>query len=284
MSPVSFSVIIPTYNRAQSLLSCLLSLNNAYKLAAISHFECVISDDGIAAITRSILSNHQFSFNYAVLQGPSKGPAANRNFAAATAKNDFLIFIDDDCMVDSQLLIAYRNAITHFPQVNFFEGKIMANRIKSRYNEESPENLNGSNFWSCNICVNKEFFFNIGQFDEHYPYPFMEDVDIFVRIQSAALPIKFIPQALVIHPYRIKLGWSAYLKATQSILFFHKKHYNNLKPSKWMYFKIFLLGLPQRTLLLFKYYGKGSFDYLQENIFFLLMAIKFYKLIASFHK
>ncbi len=144
------------------------------------------------------------------------------------------------------------------------------------YDEEAPVNITGNNFWSCNICVKKDRFLRIGGFDEKFPYPYMEDVDLHVRLKEDNNETMFVEDASVEHPWRPKRGWKGYMKSASSILYFCGKNYKLLKISKYQYFKIFVGGLPSRLSLLMKFKFRGTKDFMQENLFYFIMAVRFF--------
>ncbi len=277
----TFTIIIPTFRRHATLLICLNALQEAIKWVSLNKFQFIISDDGDAKLTIQFLKQYTFSFYYQVFQGPSKGPAANRNFAASKAQNSFLLFIDDDCIPDAKLLYAYYQAVLNFPDTLVFEGKIIADRARRSYNEEAPLNLYGGNFWSCNICIQKELFKSISGFDENFRYAFMEDSDLYIRVKANGIKVLFLHQAFVIHPYRQKNGFNSLRKAAHSILYFHYKNYSIVHPSPFMYFKIFLKGFPSRLYQLLKFRFRGALSFFQENVFLFILSFRFYLLILN---
>ncbi len=277
----TFTIIIPTFRRHATLLICLKALQEAIQLVSLNNFQFIISDDGDAKLTVQFLKQYTFSFFYQVYQGPSKGPAANRNFAASNAQNSFLLFIDDDCIPDANLLHAYCQAVLNFPDTLVFEGKIIADRSRRSYNEEAPINIYGGNFWSCNICIHKELFKSMSGFDENFRHAFMEDSDLYIRLKAKGIKVFFLHQAIVIHPYRLNNGFNSLRKAANSILYFHKKNYSIVHPSPFMYFKIFLKGFPSRLYQLLKFRFRGARSFFKENVFLFILSIRFYLLIVN---
>src|SRR5690348_16192010 len=99
------SVIIPACNRNELLSKCLAKLHPSVQSLPAELYEMIVTDDSKDNVSKEFI--HQ---NYSWIkwvQGPKKGPAANRNNGAAHAKNDWLVFIDDDCTPDKNLLAGY---------------------------------------------------------------------------------------------------------------------------------------------------------------------------------
>lgn len=279
-----FSIIIPTYKRPGALAECLKNIDEAIQSMPADIVEVLVTDDFNASETQLFLSQYNFQSNIKVLEGPKKGPAANRNNGAQYSNGEWLLFTDDDCLPDKDILKNYRKAIQEHNTIPVFEGKIITDKAQTRYDEEAPVNITGNNFWSCNICIRKDVFNNIGGFDEKFPYPYMEDIDFLIRLQNNKYEIRFIENAYVIHPWRIKRGWGAYEKCAKSILYFNEKNYSVLKHSKFMYFKIFIGGFPKRFSKLTEFKLRGFKDFILENCFLIILSIKFFFRIQSLEK
>lgn len=85
----TFSVIIPTHNRREYLLSCLASV------AAQRHRadEVIVVDDGSTDGTLEALADAE---GVSVMCQANAGPGAARNRGAAAARCDYLVFLDSD--------------------------------------------------------------------------------------------------------------------------------------------------------------------------------------------
>lgn len=106
-----FSVIVPTYNRADEINELLNSLVN--QTIDDSLFEVIIVDDGSTDDTEEIINRIQdkTSLNLSFLKQDHKGPGEARNLGMANAKGEFLLFIDSDCIADENWLTAYKTRL-----------------------------------------------------------------------------------------------------------------------------------------------------------------------------
>jgi len=101
------SVIIPVYNSAKSLDSCLQSvLNQTY-----NNIEIILIDDGSKDNSGEICDDYSKKYNYIkthhVVNG---GPSKARNMGINYAKGEYIIFIDsDDYIANNMLEILYNN-------------------------------------------------------------------------------------------------------------------------------------------------------------------------------
>ena len=196
MSPPLFSVIVPTYHRNDLLSKCLDCLAPGYQTWSAENYEVIVTDDGYKTTAEEMI--HE-KYPWAIwVAGPRKGPAANRNNGANYAQGDWLAFTDDDCLPDSQWLEAYERAI--IPDFQVYEGKTTCEIGLRSPLDHSPINLTGGYLWSCNMMVKATIFWNIGGFDEGFPYPHMEDAALREEIILAGYSFLFVENAIVDHP------------------------------------------------------------------------------------
>lgn len=203
------SVVIPTCDRVTELMQCLSKIIEAEVIGS-EIVEIIVTDDSRLNNNEAFILE-QFP-HVAYVKGPRKGPASNRNNGAAKAKGEWLLFIDDDCIPDRNLVKAYYSAIMEKPSIKVFEGSIQTDRIKMSPIEHAPVNTRGGNLWSCNFLIQRELFLSMGGFDENFRYPHLEDVDFRERLKQADVAVQFVSDAFVVHPWRsirngIKLGY-----------------------------------------------------------------------------
>lgn len=252
---ISFSVIIPTCNRNASLGICLSRLESKLQNVDSNEYEVIVTDDSKECLAAELIRS---KFSWAKwVEGPKKGPAANRNNGAEYAKGEWLIFLDDDCIPSNNLLVEYNNAIEIYKTTEVFEGFIGVDRKKKSFSEESPINENGGFLWSCNFMISAKLFKELGGFDSAFPYPAMEDVDLQYRIQKLGKVIRFISLAWVIHPWRLERNLSVKTKKRfQSVLYFLNKHPEKIDTLNALYF---LKASKNNIVSLFKYSFKYRF-------------------------
>lgn len=197
------SVIIPTCNRNDLLRKCLECLQPGVQQMGLKEYEVIVSDDSRNNIAKSLVEKEFTWAQWA--EGSKKGPAANRNNGAKYAKGEWLVFIDDDCIPDKDLLKEYRNGIHNNPGCLAFEGAIFPDdeKLLKKDMAECPVNTKGGCFWSANICINTNLFKQIGGFDESYLIAAQEDQQLKIDIEKAMQKkIVFLKRCLVTHPVR----------------------------------------------------------------------------------
>lgn len=210
---MTLSVIIPAYNAQKTLPALFDSLSKQ------SHrdFEVIIVDDCSQDDSARIV--RAFSFNLIQLS-ENHGPAHCRNIGARNAKGDILVFTDSDCRVDRNWL---ENIQKHYSAANHIDA-IMGKLVLM------PSNLLGNsisalgfpaggaigfeNIWrvdkmgftdslsSCNCAVRKDIFWEVGGFDETFPYPGGEDTLLAYHLRRMNFRIKYCPDVLAFHEAR----------------------------------------------------------------------------------
>jgi len=218
-----FSIIIPTCNRNNSLEKCLDALHPDLQHFPIANYEVIVTDDSPTNIAKELITNKYKWVEW--IAGPKKGPAANRNNGAKMATADWLIFLDDDVIPSSMIINNYLKALLGDTKILVLEGKVLPDREQQNQVEESPINEYGGKLWSCNFAIKRKLFFELKGFDENFPFAAMEDVDLHLRLINKGIIIKFVDNALVIHPWRqpkniIEISNKRFL----STLYFLKKH------------------------------------------------------------
>jgi GT2 family glycosyltransferase len=240
MSLPSVAIVIPTRNRPELLKRCLSRLVSYVSL----HHECsiTVSDDGNASETRDVLTRDMGIVQ--VIQGPRRGPAANRNYGAAHSAGDIIVFLDDDCIPDPDLIATYQAAASRNPDTGVFEGRISATRKATGFADSVPENETGGYLWSCNFAIRRELFNNCNGFDGRFPFAAVEDVDLYFRVKKLSA-VLFLPEARVWHDPERRQGWRLVKHHTLSVLLFlhiHGPDNTDRKPS-------FFVKMAVRTFL-----------------------------------
>ena len=195
------SIVIPTFNRNDLLVKCLDCLSPSIQDHDGNKYEVIVTDDSKENIAKELIIEKFNWVNW--VAGPKQGPAANRNNGASKAAGEWILFIDDDCLPDENIVKEYARSIDLYKETYVFEGRTGPDRPQRRFDEECPSNETGGYLWSCNFMINKELFFStVNGFDENFPYAAMEDVDLCYRLKKLGINITFLPKASVIHPWR----------------------------------------------------------------------------------
>lgn len=96
------SVIIPTYNRKESLLRALESLSRQTYPA--NHFEVIVVDDGGSDGTEDALRTASYPFPLRYLRQPHLGVGAGRQLGLDEAAGALLLYLDDDMVCEPAVI------------------------------------------------------------------------------------------------------------------------------------------------------------------------------------
>ena len=255
------SVVIPTYHRPELLKKCLQRLDKVVQDVSIP-YQVIVSDDSINDATSTMIKTEFKWVDW--VKGPRKGPAANRNNGVKNSIHRWIVFLDDDCVPEPSLIQSYVSCIEENRNYKVFEGKIIPIGEQTRFDQECPINTTGGLLWSCNFCIEKEFFFTIGGFDERFPFAAMEDIDLRIRVLERQ-EIYFCSNATVKHPWVIrntKATVEKHFKSTLIFLEIHKDYKNKIN-------SIFYLRWVARDIC-FNYF-KNCFRYNFRGSQFIIM-------------
>lgn len=180
------SVIIPVYNRSNSIAVAILSvLKQTYQ-----EFEMIVVDDASTDRTPEIIRSIQDPRIHYVLHKTNRGAAAARNTGIKNARGEWLAFLDSDDewskdKLERQLQFAEKqNSDTSVSCTGYILNLLDDNKQLIRTLEHHPD-INESIFYGCDISpgssmlVKKSIFDKVGYFDEDLKR--LEDWDWLLR-------------------------------------------------------------------------------------------------------
>jgi glycosyltransferase involved in cell wall biosynthesis len=112
-----FSIIIPFYNKTDTIVNCIQSVvNQDYKLFEIIIIDDFSEDSQSDFLTDYVSSLNQNSGNRFVLlkNAENRGPGYSRNRGIEISKGDFLIFLDSDDQLTSNYLSSLFYVFSNF--------------------------------------------------------------------------------------------------------------------------------------------------------------------------
>ena len=158
---IIFSIIIPTYNRAQLICPAI----NSVLAQTYSHFEVIIVDDGGTDNTKQLIeTNYTGEKRIRYFHKPNEERGAARNFGLKQAEGEYAVFFDSDDLMKPHYLKTLNSIIQNntgiamlATQYNFFDesGKEYPSPMKQLKEGWYDRTffLKG-NMLACNYCIN----------------------------------------------------------------------------------------------------------------------------------
>jgi glycosyltransferase involved in cell wall biosynthesis len=207
---IEVSVIIPTRDRRQDLERCLAAL--AEQTYPLDRFEILVCDDGSREpLERVVQGFEERGIPVILLRQAPAGPAAARNLGIRHARGEIIAMTDSDTLPRRDWLARLVEKLAAHQTAVGVEGQVYAEN-EGIFDPlgEGPTNRTGGVYLTCNCAYRRSVLLAIGGFDETFPYPAYEDVDLAASAKSLG-PILWQPEAVVIHPQR-RLTWRNVLR------------------------------------------------------------------------
>jgi GT2 family glycosyltransferase len=195
------SVIVPVRNGAAFLAETLPALI-AVRPAGT---ELLVGDDGSTDASARVAAANGARV---VRTSMPAGPAAARNRAAREATGDILVFLDADVRIHRDTLdrllspFADRSVAATFGS---YDDAPTATSWVSRYKNlahhfvHQRSRREAQTFWAGCGAIRRPVFETMGGFDERYPRPSIEDVELGYRLRESGHRIVLVREATVTH-------------------------------------------------------------------------------------
>ena len=119
------SVVICTYNRCEQLASALQSLKLSCAAVDARLFEVLVVDNNSSDDTRNTVQQIGTEFPLHYVFEAEQGLSNARNRALREFKGDWLLFVDDDVIVDENWFPSYLNLIQSGVAAGYIGGRIL---------------------------------------------------------------------------------------------------------------------------------------------------------------
>jgi glycosyltransferase involved in cell wall biosynthesis len=210
---ITISVIIPVLNEEVVVGRCLSCL--ARQSLHADQFEVIVVDSGSVDRTLEVVRAFEGSLNLTILEKTAVHISALRNVGAASAKGQFLAFLDADCLAPPDWL---RTALDLLP---YGDGGVMgafytipenSSWVARAWYESLPYLRKGpvSYVPSGTLFITRKVFISIGGFDEALPTS--EDFEFCQRVAAARYSVLAFPSLSTVH-----------LGTPQTLLAFYRK-------------------------------------------------------------
>jgi glycosyltransferase involved in cell wall biosynthesis len=124
MTLSKLSVCVCTYNRAKSLAHTLFSLTQLKDIKSLD-WDLLVIDNNSNDQTKSVIKKYENHLPLRYIRETKQGLSHARNRALTECDSEVLIFTDDDVKVDVNWLSSYAEAVSSFPDADYFGGRIL---------------------------------------------------------------------------------------------------------------------------------------------------------------
>lgn len=216
------SIIIPTYNRDDSLPKVLSKLLSQEDMLRDNNVEILVVDDGSTDRTREIADEfaEKFSLNFRYFHQENTGSASARNLGIKEAQGEILLFLDCDIIPTVNLVSEHLKFHKKYPQDNFaLRGSTKTSaevldpiRIVevAEVEERFQKAIDGEYFELCwgdfvsgNVSTKKQFLLENGTFDEEMIV--LVDPELGYRLFKSGLRLFHSNKAMGFHFHPVSL-------------------------------------------------------------------------------
>ncbi len=235
--PDMISVVIPVYNGERTLGRTL----QAIYASEYANFEVIVVDDG--STDRTVEIAHKYSCRVMKTQKKGSGPANGRNVGADAALGKYILFTDDDVLVQpqtlSQIVSDFENDSSAAAVVgNLVEENSMKNffsRFKNLHHRYYisifPKYIHVT--FTSITAIRKDIFQKANGFDTTIDTPSVEDVEFGQRLTDLGYKILHDKTLTVVHEKHYSM----------------KSYFKNTLNRSYCYFKLFMINQGKRRLI-----------------------------------
>ena len=209
------SVVIPSHNRRELLLEVLAGLTNQ---TARDSMDVVVVLDGCTDQSAQAVRAVEWPFHMTIVEQQAAGVGAARNRGAREARNDLLVFLDDDLVPGPNLVAEHAAAhargpaaITqgYHPPPATNTGPV-ARLLRCWWEDHFRLKAQPGRPWSfldaCagNSALSRTLLFDAGGFDPAFRRH--EDYELAIRLLARGVPWRYVPTARGVHHIDLDLA------------------------------------------------------------------------------
>ena len=199
---VALSVIVPAYNAAKFLDSCLAPVMQSPAWVT----ECIVVDDGSSDNSAAIAIKHGARLIRAEARG---GSARARNLGARAATGTVLVFLDADVSANPDTFARIHSHFLNDPELDALIGAyddapsdpgfLSTYRNLLHCYVHRSANRRAFTFWTGCGAIRRAVLLDAGGFDESYKRPSIEDIELGYRLARAGRKMLLDPDITVKH-------------------------------------------------------------------------------------
>jgi len=238
MEPL-ISIIIPTFKRFNLIKKAVKSISSQ----TFSNWEAIIIDNNSEDGTRELIKNlNDTRFKFFEIQNNGL-ISKSRNYGILKSNGNYLAFLDSDDwwspnklsyvseLIDKKYKFIYHNHIIYKKRSIFKKSNFIPRKLSENIFEDLL--INGPNFATSSVTVEKKIFIDAGGFEESEKLISWEDYDAWLKVSKKTNSFGYINKSLS----TIYIGQENYLNHSikiKNINFFYEKYYkqlNNVMPN-----------------------------------------------------
>jgi GT2 family glycosyltransferase/glycosyltransferase involved in cell wall biosynthesis len=237
---LDLSVIIPTFNRRDTLCACLTRL--AVQTLPASRWEAIVVDDGSTDGTEELCRTFPKFYPLKYFRQANAGAGAARRAGVEHAEGEYVLFINDDTMASEDLLAEHLrtqhqygwqkvSVLGNFQYPAEARGRALAGFLTvdpflfPQATLKPGLYAEPAFFVTCNLSVLREAVLAAGSFDPKIPVG--EDTDLGIRLKDAGYRVLYHPEASAIHDH-LGIGMGDLVRRARfygrNRLSFYRKH------------------------------------------------------------
>jgi glycosyltransferase involved in cell wall biosynthesis len=237
---LTFSIIIPVYNRPEELGELLTSLAHQTQ----TDFEIIVVEDGSTVKSNDVVKQYQDQLDIHYIYKDNTGPGLSRNAGVENATGTYYIFLDSDCILPPHYFQTVRQHL-ETEYLHAFGGPDRAHpdftplQKAINYSMTSFFTTGGIRGGTKKLDVFYPRSFNMGFSKEVYQQThgfsamrFGEDLDMSIRILAQGFRTRLIQEAFVYHKRRsnLKQFFKQVTNSGIARINLYKKYPASLKP------------------------------------------------------
>jgi glycosyltransferase involved in cell wall biosynthesis len=187
-------------------------------------YEVVVVDDGSGDSTVELLETYAARWSQLIwrTQTHNRGPAAARNVGTSLARGRLILFVDDDIVASRHLLSGHESHHQALDGLTGVVGRVEWHpdlvvtpfmrwldstdlQFAFATMSEGPVARPWEAFYTCNLSLPARLLEEVGGFDERFPYPAFEDIDLGLRLSQTGFRLEYRPGVLAWHARAVTL-------------------------------------------------------------------------------
>ena len=244
--PTDVAIVIPVYNHVDMTLACLDSLARHQSRWS---FEVIVVDDGSHDLTQRLVGSIP-GLRY-LRSHENQGFIRSCNLGAGAAGADYVVFLNNDTIVQEHWLDELRDTFDFWPGAGLVGSKLVWPNGRMQecgsliYRDGSAENYGREGdpndprycfaresdyVTGAAIMIQRGLFQQLGGFDEMYAPAYYEDVDLAFQVRQSGLRVIVNPLAVVMHCEGGTSGMDVSVGTKRYQVLNHEKFWERWKP------------------------------------------------------